>query len=189
MQEKRLERGGEKCNSNKLPGLQYHSPWYPSGTTGRVEYWGSFIAIVSCPLKLSSKGVARGTFFSTQVTDLCSPCYLIVKLLGEITESFGMRCIQNANYSFLLSNSTWHPWILAELVNGLMRENKMKLYSDKIGALLVKRKLDLRIEVNPVWDGLAPSKNKFSLGVFLDSQLLLDLQLWQGACCTTTVSM
>lgn len=53
----------------------------------------------------------------------------------------------------------------------------MKLYSGKTEVLLVKRKLDLRIEVNPVLDGVASAKNKFSLGVLLDSQLLLDLQL------------
>uniref|UniRef100_A0A803TAT9 Reverse transcriptase domain-containing protein n=1 Tax=Anolis carolinensis TaxID=28377 RepID=A0A803TAT9_ANOCA len=126
-----------------------------------------------------SCGVLQGFVFSILFN-------IYMKPLGEIIRSFGVRCHLYADDVQLCHS---FPPVTKESVQVLnqclaavldwMRANKFKLNPDKTEVLLVSRKAEQGIGLQPVLDGVTlPLKAQVrSLGVILDSLLSLELQV------------
>uniref|UniRef100_A0A803TPZ2 Reverse transcriptase domain-containing protein n=1 Tax=Anolis carolinensis TaxID=28377 RepID=A0A803TPZ2_ANOCA len=109
-----------------------------------------------------------------------------MKPLGEIIQSFGVQCHLYADdvqlYHSFFSASKEAVQILNQClaaVSDWMRKNKLKLNPDNTEVLLVSRKAEQGIGLQPVLDGVTlPLKAQVrSLGVLLDSLLSLEPQV------------
>ena len=103
---------------------------------------------------------------------------IYMKPLGEVVQSFGLRCHQYADdtHLFLSSPPNSREAVLTlnqclASVMGWMRANKLKLNPEKKEVLLVSCKGDKEIGILPVLNGVTlPLKTQVcSLGVLLDA--------------------
>uniref|UniRef100_A0A803TFX4 Reverse transcriptase domain-containing protein n=1 Tax=Anolis carolinensis TaxID=28377 RepID=A0A803TFX4_ANOCA len=150
------------------------------GLGGTVLQWlRSFLEGCSQMVSLTC-GVPQGSVLSLMLFNI------YMKPLGEIIRSFGVRCHLYADDVQLCHS---FPPVTKEAVQVLnrclaavsdwMRANKLKLNPDKTEVLLVSRKAEQGIGLQPVVDGVAlPLKTQVrSLGVLLDSSLSLEPQV------------
>uniref|UniRef100_A0A803TL80 Reverse transcriptase domain-containing protein n=1 Tax=Anolis carolinensis TaxID=28377 RepID=A0A803TL80_ANOCA len=152
--------------------------WLRSFLEGRTQMV-SLGDTCSTPQPLSC-GVPQGSVVSPMLFNI------YMKPLGEIIRSFGVRCHLYADDVQLCHS---FPSVTKEAVQVLnrclatvsdwMRANKLKLNPDKTEVLLVSRKAEQGIGLQPVLDGVAlPLKTQVrSLGVLLDSSLSLEPQV------------
>uniref|UniRef100_A0A803TWX8 Reverse transcriptase domain-containing protein n=1 Tax=Anolis carolinensis TaxID=28377 RepID=A0A803TWX8_ANOCA len=131
------------------------------------------------PQRLSC-GVPQGSVLSPMLFNI------YMKPLGEIIQSFGVRCHLYANDVQLCHS---FPPVTKEAVQVLnrclaavsdwMRANKLKLSSDKTEVLLFSRKAEQGTGLQPMLDGVTlPLKTQVrSLGILLDSSLSLEPQV------------
>uniref|UniRef100_R4GD80 Reverse transcriptase domain-containing protein n=1 Tax=Anolis carolinensis TaxID=28377 RepID=R4GD80_ANOCA len=133
----------------------------------------------SSPQPLSC-GVSQGSVLSPMLFNI------YMKPLGEIIQSCGMRCHLYADdvqlcHSFPPATKEAVQvlnWCLAT-VSDWMRENRLKLNPEKTEVLLISRRAEQGMGLQPVLDGVAlPLKTQVpSLGVLLDSSLSLEPQV------------
>uniref|UniRef100_A0A803SN06 Reverse transcriptase domain-containing protein n=1 Tax=Anolis carolinensis TaxID=28377 RepID=A0A803SN06_ANOCA len=152
--------------------------WLQSFLEGRSQMV-SLGDTCSAPQPLTC-GVPQGSVLSPMLFNI------YMKPLGEIIRSFGVRCHLYADDVQLCHS---FPPVTKEAVQVLnqclaavsdwMRANKLKLNPDKTEVLLVSRKAEQGIGLQPVLDGVAlPLKTQVrSLGVLLDSSLSLEPQV------------
>uniref|UniRef100_A0A803T4E3 Reverse transcriptase domain-containing protein n=1 Tax=Anolis carolinensis TaxID=28377 RepID=A0A803T4E3_ANOCA len=157
-------------------------PSIPSITVSFLEGRSQMVSLgntCSAPQPLTC-GVLQGSVLSPMLFNI------YMKPLGEIIRSFRVRCHLYAD-DIQLCHS--FPPVTKEAVQVLnrclaavsdwMRANKLKLNPDKIEVLLVSRKAEQGIGLQPVLDGVAlPLKTQVrSLGVPLDSSSSLEPQV------------